>query len=162
MNDLTIRSAAPGDAGLVLYFIEALADYEKLRDDMVATEADLDSALFGAHPYAEAVIAELGGIPVGFGLYFYNFSTFLGRPSLYLEDLFVLPEHRGKGVGRALLAHLAGIAVDKGCRRFEWTVLDWNEPSIRFYESLGARQQDEWLIYRMTGDALEALARERR
>ena len=162
MNDLTIRSAAPGDAGLVLYFIEALADYEKLRDDMVATEADLDRALFGARPYAEAVIAELGGIPVGFGLYFYNFSTFLGRPSLYLEDLFVLPEHRGKGVGRALLAHLAGVAVDNGCGRFEWTVLDWNEPSIRFYESLGARQQDEWLIYRMTGDALEALARERR
>jgi GNAT superfamily N-acetyltransferase len=161
MNHPSIRPAAPGDAGLMLYFIQALADYEKLSDEMVATEADIDRALFGERPHAEAVIAELGGIPVGFGLYFYSFSTFLGRPSLYLEDLFVLPEHRGKGVGRALLAHLAGIALDKGCGRFEWTVLDWNEPSIRFYESLGARQQDEWLIYRLTGDALHALARER-
>jgi GNAT superfamily N-acetyltransferase len=158
---LTIRSAAPGDAGLVLQFIGALADYENLREDMVATEEDIDRALFGPRPHAEAVIAEWGGIPVGFALFFTIFSTFRGRPSLYLEDLFVLPEHRGKGIGRALLGHLARLAVERGCARFEWTVLDWNEPSIRFYESLGARQHGEWLIYRLTGEPLMALAGER-
>lgn len=161
MTELTIRKAAPGDAGLVHFFVEALAVYEKLRHEMVATEEDIDRALFGPRPFAEAVIADWGGIPVGFALYFYNFSTFEGRPSLYLEDLFVLPEHRGKGIGRALLAHLACIAVDNDCARFEWTVLDWNEPSIRFYEGLGAKRQDEWLIYRLTGDALAAMASER-
>ncbi len=160
MTELTIRKAAPGDAGLVLTFIAALADYERLREDMVATEADIERALFGPRPWAEAVIADWGGIPVGFALYFFNFSTFRGRPGLYLEDLFVLPEHRGNGIGRALLAHLASVAVENGCARFEWTVLDWNEPSIRFYESLGARRQGEWLIYRLTGDALGALAGE--
>ncbi|MEN3950585.1 GNAT family N-acetyltransferase [Iodidimonas sp. SYSU 1G8] len=159
---LAIRAAAPGDAALLLYFIEALAEYEKLRHEAVATEADLDAALFGPRPYAEAVIAEWGGIPVGFALYFFTFSTFNGRPSLYLEDLFVLPEHRGRGIGRRLLSHLAGIAVDRNCGRFEWSVLDWNAPSIRFYESLGARRMAEWLIYRLTGDALSTLASERR
>lgn len=159
---LAIRAAAPGDAALLLCFIEALADYEKLRHEAVATEADLDAALFGPRPYAEAVIAEWGGIPVGFALYFFTFSTFTGRPSLYLEDLFVLPEHRGKGVGRGLLSHLAGIAVDRNCGRFEWSVLDWNAPSIQFYESLGARRMAEWLIYRLSGDALSTLANERR
>lgn len=161
MSQLTIRKAAPGDAGLVLYFVEALAVYEKLRHEMAATEQDLDRALFGPRPYAEALIADRGGIPVGFALYFYTFSTFVGRPSLYLEDLFVLPEHRGKGVGRALLGELACIAIENGCGRFEWTVLDWNEPSIKFYESLGARRRGEWLIYRMTGEALTGLAAER-
>ncbi|MGE0668946.1 MAG: N-acetyltransferase family protein [Sphingomonadales bacterium] len=160
MEQLTIRQAAPGDAGLVHTFIAALADYEKLRHEMHATEADIDRALFGPRPWAEAVIADRGGIPAGFALYFYIFSTFKGRPGLYLEDLFVLPEHRGNGIGRALLAHLAGIAMDKGCARFEWTVLDWNEPSIRFYENLGARRHGEWLIYRLTGDGLARLAAE--
>lgn len=126
MEQLSIRKAAPGDAGLVWFFVEALADYEKLRHELVATEEDLDRALFGPRPYAEAVIADWGGIPVGFAFYFYNYSTFAGRPSLYLEDLFVLPEHRGKGIGRALLAHLACVAVEQNCSRFEWTVLDWN------------------------------------
>ncbi len=158
MEQLVIRKAAPGDAGLVWFFIDALAEYEKLRHEMLATEDDIDRALFGARPYAEAVIADRGGIPVGFALYFYIFSTFKGRPGLYLEDLFVLPEHRGKGIGRALLAHLAGIAVENDCSRFEWTVLDWNEPSIRFYENLGAKRHGEWLIYRLTGDDLARLA----
>jgi GNAT superfamily N-acetyltransferase len=162
MEQLNIRKAVPGDAGLIHLFVCALADYEKLRHEMVATEADIDRALFGPRPYAEAVIADWGGIPVGFALYFYHFSTFAGRPSLYLEDLFVLPEHRGKGIGRALLAHLACIATENGCARFEWTVLDWNEPSIRFYESLGAKRQGEWLIYRLTGDGLARLAGESR
>ena len=161
MEQLTIRNAAPGDAGLVLSFIEALAAYEKLRHEMAATEADIDRALFGRRPFAEALIAEWGGIPVGFALFFYNYSTFAGRPGLYLEDLFVLPSHRGTGIGCALLAHLAGIAVDNGCARFEWTVLDWNEPSIRFYEQLGAKRHGEWLIYRLTGDDLAGLAGER-
>jgi GNAT superfamily N-acetyltransferase len=162
MEQLNIRKAVPGDAELIHLFVCALADYEKLRHEMVATEADIDRALFGPRPYAEAVIADWGGIPVGFALYFYNFSTFAGRPSLYLEDLFVLPEYRGKGIGRALLAHLACIATENGCARFEWTVLDWNEPSIRFYESLGAKRQGEWLIYRLTGDGLARLAGESR
>lgn len=162
MEELIIRKAAPGDAGLVLFFIGALADYEKLRHEMVATEEDIDRALFGPRPYAEAVIADWGGIPVGFALYFYSFSTFKGRPSLYLEDLFVLPEHRGKGIGRALLAHLACIATENDCNRFEWTVLDWNEPSIQFYETLGAKRHGEWLIYRLTGDNLARLATESR
>ncbi|MEN3973815.1 GNAT family N-acetyltransferase [Emcibacter sp. SYSU 3D8] len=162
MEQLTIRKAVPGDAGLVVFFVEALAEYEKLRHEMVATDADMDRALFGPRPYAEALIAEWGGIPVGFALYFYNFSTFAGRPGLYLEDLFVLPEHRGNGIGRALLAQLACIAAENGCARFEWTVLDWNEPSIRFYEGLGAKRQGEWLIYRLTGDGLDRLAAEAR
>lgn len=162
MEQLSIRKAAPGDAGLIWFFIDALAEYEKLRHEVVATEEDIDRALFGPRPYAEAVIADCGGIPVGFALYFYNFSTFAGRPSLYLEDLFVLPEHRGKGIGRALLVHLACIAVENDCSRFEWTVLDWNEPSIRFYEGLGAKRQGEWLIYRLTGDNLARLATESR
>jgi GNAT superfamily N-acetyltransferase len=162
MEQLVIRKAAPGDAGLVWFFIDALAEYEKLRHEMVATEEDIDRALFGPRPYAEAVIADRGGVPVGFALYFYNFSTFKGRPSLYLEDLFVLPEHRGQGIGRALLAHLACIAIENDCGRFEWTVLDWNEPSIRFYEILGAKRHGEWLIYRLTGDNLARLATESR
>ena len=129
---------------------------------MLAPEDGIDRALFGPRPYAEAVIADRGGIPVGFALYFYIFSTFKGRPGLYLEDLFVLPEHRGKGIGGALLAHLACIAVENNCSRFEWTVLDWNEPSIRFYENLGAKRHGEGLIYRLTGDDLTRLATESR
>ena len=125
---------------------------------MVATEDGLRQALFGPRPYAEVVLAEDAGAPVGFALFFHNFSTFLGRPGIYLEDLFVVPEARGRGVGRALLAHLARLAVERGCGRVEWAVLDWNAPAIRFYDSLGARPNDEWTVYRLTGDALTALA----
>ena len=161
MNDaLSIRKAVPGDETLLLELIHALAAYEKLEHEVVATKSQVREALFGARSHAESVIAEWNGQPVGYALFFHNFSTFTGRPGLYLEDLFVLPDHRGAGIGRALLVHLARIAVTRDCGRFEWTVLDWNEPSIRFYESLGAKRHGEWLIYRLTGDALATLASE--
>lgn len=155
---LHIRPARKGDAALVLGLIRDLAAYEKLSHEVVATEQDIDAQLFGAQPRAEAVIAEYNGQPVGFALFFHNFSTFLARPGLYLEDLYVKPEFRGKGFGRKLLAHLAKLAVERGCGRFEWAVLDWNTPAIRFYESLGAKIVDEWKINRLTGDALRKLA----
>jgi len=140
--------------------ITALAEYERLSHEAVATEGDLREALFGARPYAEAVVASVGAEPVGFALWFHNYSTFVGRPGLYLEDLFVLPAWRGRGVGRALIVHLARIAVQRRCGRIEWSVLDWNEPAIRFYKSLGARPMDEWTVYRVTGDALVRLAQD--
>jgi GNAT superfamily N-acetyltransferase len=155
-----IRPAAPADVPLILSLIRELAVYEKLADQVSATEADLKTALFGARPHAECVIAELGGKPVGFALFFHNFSTFLAKPGIYLEDLYVKQELRGKGVGRALLAHLASLAVRRGCGRFEWAVLDWNEPAIGFYKSLGAKMMDDWKINRLTGKALEKLAAE--
>lgn len=157
---VTIRSATSADLGLILEFIVALAVYERLEHEVVATEAGLREALFGERPDAEVLIAEWEGSPAGFALFFHNFSTFLGRRGLYLEDLFVRPEHRGRGVGRALLARLAAIALERGCGRFEWSVLDWNESAIGFYESLGARPQSDWTVYRMTGEALERLAGE--
>lgn len=152
-----IRPAAPGDVAELLRLIRALAEYEKLTHLMVADEAALADALFGARPAAEALIATESGNtphPVGFALFFHTFSTFLGRRGLWLEDLFVLPEHRGRGLGRALLAHLAGIARQRGCGRFEWSVLDWNTPAIGFYEAMGATLLPEWRIARVTGDAL--------
>lgn len=155
----TIRRARPGDEALVLGFIRALADYEKLAHEVVADEASLREHLFGARPYAEVVIAEVEGASVGFALYFFTFSTFLARPTLYLEDLFVLPDARGRGVGEALLRALAAIAVDRGCGRMEWSVLDWNEPALRFYARLGATPMSEWTVQRLTGDALVACAR---
>ena len=155
---IRIRAAEPQDAALVLSFIRDLAEFEKLSDQVVATEEDIRRELFGPRPSAEVAIAELGGTPAGFALFFHNFSTFLGRPGLYLEDLFVRPEHRGQGVGQALLRHLARIAVDRNCGRFEWSVLDWNENAIRFYESLGAAALDDWTVYRVTGAALDELA----
>lgn len=155
---LQIRSATPADAPQILAFIRALADYEKLSHEVVATEADLRAGLFGPKPVAEAVIAEWEGAPAGFALFFHNFSTFLGKPGIYLEDLFVLPDLRAKGIGRALLAHLAKLTRDRGCARLEWAVLDWNEPAIGFYHALGAVAMDEWTVNRLTGDALKRLA----
>jgi GNAT superfamily N-acetyltransferase len=154
---LTIRSATERDVPLILEMITALAAYEKMADEVVATEASLRESLFGPSPEAEVVIASVGEEPAGFALFFHNFSTFVGRRGLYLEDLFVRPEWRGHGVGKSLLAHLARLAADRGCGRFEWSVLDWNEPAIRFYESLGARPLAGWTIFRVDGEALVRL-----
>lgn len=155
---ISIRSAGEGDVAVILQFIRDLAKYEHLEHEVVATEAMLREALFGGRPYAEVVLACSSGEPVGFALFFHNFSTFLGRPGLYLEDLFVRPEARGHGVGRSLLAWLAATAVSRGCGRLEWAVLDWNEPSIRFYRNLGAVALDDWTTFRVTGPALTQLA----
>lgn len=162
MHRLTIRFATIGDTPLVLTLIRGLAEYERLAHEAIATEADIRESLFGARPGAEVLIAETDGEPAGFALFFHNYSTFLGRRGLYLEDLFVFPEFRGRGVGRALMVRLAQIAVERNCGRFEWWVLDWNEPSIRFYESLGARAMSDWTVYRLTGEPLLRLASEGR
>jgi GNAT superfamily N-acetyltransferase len=153
-----IRSAVPADIPTILRLVRELAEFEREPDAVVATEAMLAEALFGARPAAEAVIAEVEGEPVGFALFFHNFSTWTGRRGLYLEDLYVTPEARGRGVGKALLRHLAGLAVERGCGRFEWAVLDWNEPAIQFYDSMGAESMDEWTVRRVSGDALARLA----
>jgi len=157
--DVRIEAATARDVPVLLRLIKALADYEKLSDAVVATEDRMRETLFGAAPQAEAVIAYADGEPVGIAIWVHNYSTFLGRRGLYLEDLFVLPKWRGHGIGKALLVHLAGIAVARGCGRMEWSVLDWNEPAIGFYKSLGAVPMDEWTVFRLTGDALTALAR---
>lgn len=157
---LRIRPAVEDDVPLILTFIRELAEYEKLRHEAVATEEQIRQSLFGPRPYAEVVFAELDGEPVGFALFFHNFSTFVGKPGLYLEDLYVRPAFRGRGVGKRLLAHLAAIAKERGCGRMEWFVLDWNEPAIRFYRSLGARPMDGWTIYRLTEPEIAALAAE--
>lgn len=156
--DITIRSASEADIPLILRFIKALAEYERMAGEVTATEDGLRGSLFGPARAAEVLIASDDGNPVGFALFFHNYSTFLGQQGLYLEDLFVIPEARHRGVGKRLLAHLARLAVERGCGRFEWTVLDWNEPAIRFYKSLGARPMDAWKIFRITGDALTRLA----
>ena len=153
-----IRSATADDVPLILGFIRALATYEKLLPEVVATEATLHQTLFGSSPAAEVVLAEVDGRPAGFALYFFNYSTFLAQPGLYLEDLFVAPEFRGQGTGKALLLHLAKIANDRGCGRMEWSVLDWNEPAKGFYRKLGARLLDDWRICRLTGAALTQYA----
>jgi GNAT superfamily N-acetyltransferase len=155
---LQLRSAVRQDVPLILGFIRALAEYEKLSHEVVATEEAIAEHLFGATPRAEVLIAEWEGAPAGFALFFHNFSTFLARPGIYLEDVFVHPEYRGRGIGKALLLELARLARERGCGRFEWAVLDWNEPSIRFYESLGARAMKEWQLMRVTGEALDRLA----
>jgi GNAT superfamily N-acetyltransferase len=155
---MNVRAATVDDVPLILRFIRGLAEYERLADRVVATEEGLRETLFGARPYAEVVIAEEGGEAAGFALFFHNYSTFLGRPGIYLEDLFVLPEFRGRGIGRALLAHLARLAVRRGCGRLEWWVLDWNEDAIRFYRTLGAEPMDDWTVFRVAGDALARLA----
>lgn len=155
---ITIRTATPDDVALILNLVRELAEYEREPDAVTATEPMLTAALFGAKPHAEAVIAEAEGTPVGFALFFHNFSTWTGKPSLYLEDLYVRAEARGQGAGKALLQHLAGIALDRDCGRFEWSVLDWNTPAIDFYRAMGAQAMDEWTVQRVSGDALVALA----
>jgi GNAT superfamily N-acetyltransferase len=155
---LELRAATPSDCALILSFIRELAEYEKLAHEVVATEAGLREQLFGGTPRAEVVIAEIDAEPVGFALFFHNFSTFTGRAGLYLEDLYVRPVARGAGVGRRLMQHLARLAVDRNCARFEWAVLDWNEPAIRFYRAIGAVGMDSWRVQRLAGDALAKLA----
>ena len=155
---IAIRPATPADLPLIAELIRALADYERLAEAVRFDETALAQHLFGPRPHAEVVIGEVDGEAQGFALFFHNFSTFEGRPGLYLEDLFVRPAARGAGLGKALLAHLAHLAVERGCARFEWSVLDWNAPAIAFYESLGAEMQTDWRIMRVEGEALSALA----
>lgn len=154
---LLIRPASPADLPLIAQLIRDLATYEKLAHEVRFDEAVLGAKLFGPRPYAEVVIGEVDGVAQGFVLFFHNFSTFEGRPGIYLEDLFVRPEARGAGLGKALLAHLAHLAVERDCARLEWSVLDWNEPAIGFYRSLGARMMDEWTVMRVDGAALAQL-----
>lgn len=153
-----IRAAVPDDGPTIAALIRELAEYEHLAHEVVLDEVELAEHLFGPRPYAEVLLAEVDGEVVGFALFFHNFSTFLGRPGIHLEDLFVRPDHRGAGHGRALLGELGRLAVARGCGRIEWSVLDWNAPSIAFYESLGAAAMSEWTLYRLTGDAMGALA----
>ena len=157
---ITIRPATEHDVPLIKGFIRDLARYERLEHEMVATEEGLRKTLFGERRYAEVVFACVEGEPVGFALFFHNYSTFLGKPGIYLEDLFVRPEARGRGIGKRLLAWLAQTTVERDCGRLEWSVLDWNEPSIGFYRGLGAVLKEEWQIFRLTGEALQALAGE--
>lgn len=153
-----IRPATSDDVATIMRFVRELAEYERAADKVVATEPLLEDALFGERPAAEALIAEQNGAPVGMALFFHNFSTWTGWRGIYLEDLYVTPSARGSGAGGALLRHLAGIAVDRGCTRFEWSVLDWNAPALAFYKSLGAEPMDEWTVHRVSGDALTKLA----
>lgn len=157
---LEIREANRDDLALIAQFIRELADYERLTDEVRFDEAVLGERLFGARPYAEVLIGEIDGAPQGFALFFHNFSTFEGKPGVYLEDLFVRQGSRGSGLGKALLARLARIAIDRDCARLEWWVLDWNDPAIRFYKRLAAKPMDEWTTFRVEGDALAKLARD--
>ena len=156
---ISIRPARPNDVPTVASLIRALSQYEKLEHEVTMTEDKLRASMFGPRPYAEALLAEEDGKPVGFALFFHNYSTFLAQPGLYLEDLYVLESHRGKGIGKALLVQLAKIAVERNCGRMEWAVLDWNELAIGFYKKLGARPNDEWTVFRLAGDSLRDLAR---
>ena len=160
-TSIRIERATERDVPLILELINGLAVYEKLAHEVTATEAGLRETLFGARPAADVIIAYAGDTPAGFALFFPNYSTFLGKPGLYLEDLFVDPGWRGRGFGRRLLAHLAAIAVERGCHRMEWSVLDWNEPAIAFYRRAGATLLDDWRIFRLTGESLRALAEDR-
>jgi len=157
---ITIRPAVAADIPLILSYIRELAAYEKLSHEVIADETTLRETLFGAHPTAEILLADADGDPAGFALFFHNYSTFLGRPGLYLEDLFVRPDYRGLGVGRKVLAWLAALAVERGCGRFEWSVLDWNESAQGFYRKLGAHPMKDWTIWRMDGRALDNFAEE--
>lgn len=154
-----IRFAGPNDVGLVLYFVRALAEYERLSHEVVADEATLAGSLFGAKPYAECLLAHVGDDPAGFALFFHNYSTFTGKPGLYLEDIFVEPKFRGRGIGQMFFRELARIALDRDCARFEWSVLDWNEPAISFYRGLGAEPKADWTVMRLTRDKMEKLAK---
>ncbi|HEX5244339.1 MAG TPA: GNAT family N-acetyltransferase [Tepidisphaeraceae bacterium] len=157
-SNISIRAAREQDVPAILGFIRELAEYEKLSHEVVATEAMLRQHLFGTRPMAEVLIAELDTKAVGFALFFHNFSTFLGRPGIYLEDLYVQPHARGRGIGKAMLVRIGKLAVERGCGRVEWSVLDWNEPSIQFYRKLGAVPMSDWTVFRVTGDALTRLA----
>ena len=159
LDDFTLRSATIDDVPSILGFIIELAEYEKLAHEVVATEDTLRETLFGPTPYAQVIIAELAGVPVGYALFFHNFSTFTGRPGIYLEDLYVQPKHRGQGFGKLLLAYLARKAVDMNCTRVEWSVLDWNQPAIDFYRSIGALPMDGWTVQRLDGDRLASFAK---
>ncbi|MBT2188686.1 GNAT family N-acetyltransferase [Sphingobium nicotianae] len=158
MTTLSVRAAVPDDIDLILGFIRALADYEQLSHEARADRDVLARHLFGERPMAEVLVAELAGAPVGFALFFHNFSTFEGRPGIYLEDLFVAPEARGAGAGKALLVRLAQLAIERDCARLEWAVLDWNQPAIDFYHALGARSMEDWTVNRVDGEALTRLA----
>ena len=158
MPELDIRSATEDDVPLILNLIKELAEYERLSHEVIATEEALRDSLFGGRQVAEALLGFLEDDPAGFALFFHNFSTFLGKPGIYLEDLYVRPEFRGAGVGRALLVHLAKLAKERNCGRLEWSVLDWNEPAIGFYKGIGASPVSGWTAYRVTGEALEDLA----
>lgn len=155
---LTIRPATPADVPQILQFVRDLAAYEREPDAVTATEADIHAGLFGPDPLVEALIAEVDGATVGFAIFYRTFSTWTGKPGFWLDDLFVAPEARGSGAGRALLARIAALAVERGYARFDWWVLDWNDPAIGFYKKLGARPMDEWTVYRLDGDALAAAA----
>ena len=159
MSNIQIREAQQDDCTLILQFIKSLAEYEKALSEVKATEQNLCDALFNDHPKAFALICSIDDAPIGFALYFFNFSTWTGKFGLFLEDLYVSPEHRGSGAGKALLKHLAGLALENDCGRFEWNVLDWNEPAIKFYESFGAKAQSEWVGYRLAGQELKNFAR---
>lgn len=154
----TIRPAAPEDSSIILGFITELAVYEKAGHEVEATEETIRTSIFGEGSVTEAVILECDGVPAGFAVWFYNYSTWQAKNGLYLEDLYVSPDHRGSGAGKLLLRHLARVAVEKGCGRFEWSVLDWNEPAIRVYDAIGAEPQSEWIRYRLSGDELKAFA----
>ena len=156
--DIILRIAVENDVPVILNFIKALADYEKLSHEVAADENQLKKTLFGERKIAEVIIAEYKNQPAGFALFFHNYSTFLGKPGIYLEDLFVNPELRGKGIGKILLSYLGQLAIERDCGRIEWAVLDWNEPSIQFYKSLGARLMNEWIINRLTGEDLLKLS----
>ena len=157
MPEPEVRNATEDDVPLILSLIKDLAEYERLSHEVVATEEMLRDFLFGERPVAEVLIGEYGDEPAGFALFFHNFSTFLGRPGIYLEDLYVRPEFRGAGVGRALLVHIAGLAKERNCGRLEWSVLDWNEPAIRFYRGIGASPVSGWTVFRLSGEALDNL-----
>ena len=159
-SNFTIRAATENDVATILALIKELAEYEHLSHEVEATADDIRKSLFGDRPVAEALIGEADGIAVSFALFFYNFSTFLGKPGIYLEDLYVKPQYRSHGFGRRMLAHIARLAKERNCGRFEWSVLDWNEPAIRTYDRLNARPMKEWLLYRLTGEALKQLAQE--
>ncbi len=154
----TIRPATPDDAGTILGFITELAVYEKAGHEVEATEATIRASIFGEGSVTEAAILENDGVPAGFAVWFYNYSTWQAKNGLYLEDLYVSPDHRGSGAGKLLLKHLARLAVEKGCGRFEWSVLDWNEPAIRVYDAIGAEPQNEWIRYRLAGEKLKSFA----
>ena len=160
LSDFVLRKATVEDCPLILSFIRELAEYEKLLNEVVASVETLAETLFGEVAYAQSVIGEYRGTAVGYALFFHNFSTFTGRPGIYLEDLYIQPHMRGEGFGKCLLAYLARLAVDKGCTRVEWSVLDWNEPSIQFYRSIGAAPMDEWTVQRLDGEALASFAKE--